>query len=232
MGTVWPGRCNFPDFTRPEVRAWWGNNFKDSHIDNGIRGFWNDMNEPAVLGGKEIPTLVEFGPDSNRVTLNTVKNVFGLEMARATFEGTRKLLDQRPFNLTRASYAGVQKYSAVWTGDNNPQDEHMLLGYRLLNSLGLSGVPFVGMDIPGFSGDATPELFLRWMSLGVYAPLYRNHSAINNRYHEPWAYGEFNTDSIRKVIELRYRLLPYLYSAFYQAHTEGQIGRASCRERV
>lgn len=221
VGTVWPGRCNFPDFTRPEVRAWWGNNFKDSHTDNGIRGFWNDMNEPAVLGGKEIPTLVEFGPDSNRVTLNTVKNVFGLEMARATFEGTRKLLDQRPFNLTRASYAGVQKYSAVWTGDNNPQDEHMLLGYRLLNSLGLSGVPFVGMDIPSFSGDATPELFLRWMSLGVYAPLYRNHSAINNRYHEPWAYGEFNTDSIRKVIELRYRLLPYLYSAFYQAHTEG-----------
>ena len=217
VGSVWPGRCNFPDFTRPDVRAWWGNNFKESHTDMGIRGFWNDMNEPAILGGKEVPTLVEF----NTGTLASVKNVFGLEMARATFEGTKKLLNQRPFNLTRASYAGVQKYSAVWTGDNNPQDEHMLLGYRLLNSLGLSGVPFVGMDIAGFSGDASPDLFLRWMSLGVYAPLYRNHTAINNRYHEPWQYGETNTDYMRQVIDWRYQLLPYIYSSFYQAHTSG-----------
>ena len=105
------------------------------------------MNEPAILGGKEVPTLVEF----HTGTLASVKNVFGLEMARATFEGTKKLLNQRPFNLTRASYAGVQKYSAVWTGDNVPEDAHMILGYRLLNSLGLSGVPYVGMDIAGFS---------------------------------------------------------------------------------
>ncbi len=221
VGTVWPGRCHFPDFTRPEVRAWWGNNFKASHTDIGIRGFWNDMNEPAVLGGKEIPTVVEFGSPEHRSTLAAVKNVFGLEMARATFEGTRQLLGQRPFNLTRASYAGVQKYSAIWTGDNNPEDEHMLLAFRLLNSLGLSGVPFTGMDIAGFSGDASPDLFMRWMSLGVYSPLYRNHTAINNRYHEPWQYGETNTLLMRQVIEQRYRLLPYLYGAFYQAHTTG-----------
>lgn len=223
VATVWPGRCNFPDFTRPEVRAWWGDNFKASHTDNGIRGFWNDMNEPAVLDGKEVPTVVEFGAGDNKSTMAAVKNVFGLEMARATFEGTKKDMggNERPFNLTRASYAGVQKYSAVWTGDNRPEDAHMLLGYRLLNSLGLSGVPFVGMDIAGFAGDADPDLFVRWMSLGVYAPLYRNHTAINNRYHEPWEYGEANTVLMRDVIDQRYRLLPYLYSAFYQAHTTG-----------
>ncbi|WP_133997078.1 glycoside hydrolase family 31 protein [Dinghuibacter silviterrae] len=223
IGTVWPGRCNFPDFTRAEVRAWWGDNFKASHTDNGIRGFWNDMNEPAVLGGKEIPTVVEFGTGNNRTTLAAVKNVFGMQMARATFEGTKKDMggNERPFNLTRASYAGIQKYSAVWTGDNRPEDEHMLLGYRLLNSMGLSGVPFVGMDIAGFSGDASPDLFVRWMSLGVYAPLYRNHTAINNRYHEPWEYGEATTEIMRHVIGQRYALLPYLYSAFYQAHKTG-----------
>jgi alpha-glucosidase len=128
---------------------------------------------------------------------------------------------QRPFVLTRAAYAGVQKYSAQWTGDNASTDDHMLLGFRLLNSMGLSGIPYVGMDVGGFMGNPSAELFTRWMSLGVFSPLFRNHTSYNYNFREPWLFGEQTTNQIRKILEQRYQLLPHLYSAFYQAHTSG-----------
>lgn len=221
IGSVWPGRCHFPDFTKPDVRKWWGNSFKDSHVDNGIRGFWNDMNEPAAWG-REFPNLIEFGDGKDKQTLFTVKNAYGSLMARSTYEGTKKLMNgQRPFVLTRAAYAGVQKYSAQWTGDNASTDDHMLLGIRLLNSMGLSGIPYVGMDVGGFIGNPSADLFTRWMSLGVYSPLFRNHTCINFNFREPWLFGETTTEQIRKILEQRYQLLPHLYSAFYQAHSTG-----------
>jgi alpha-glucosidase len=143
-------------------------------------------------------------------------------MAKSTYEGTKLLMNgQRPFILTRASYAGIQKYSAQWTGDNVSSDEHMLLGFRLLNSMGVSGVPYVGMDIGGFIGNPAPELFVRWLSLAVYSPLFRNHTHFGYNQREPWLFGEYNTEKIRKILEQRYQLLPYLYSSFYQAHTTG-----------
>ncbi len=221
VGHVWPGRCHFPDFTKPSSRAWWGKSFNEAYVQNGIRGFWNDMNEPAAWG-REFPNLIEFGEGKDKKTLYTVKNAYGLLMSKATFEGTKALMNgARPFVLTRAAYAGIQKYSAQWTGDNVSSDEHMLLGFRLLNSMGVSGVPYVGMDIGGFIGNPSPELFIRWMSLGVYSPLFRNHTHIGYNYREPWLFGEFNTDKIRKILEQRYQILPYLYSSFYEAHTTG-----------
>jgi alpha-glucosidase len=221
VGHVWPGRCHFPDFTKPATRKWWGNNFKTSHVDIGVKGFWNDMNEPAAWG-REFPNLIEFGDASNKTTLYTVKNAYGLLMARSTYEGTKALMNgQRPFVLTRASYSGIQKFSAEWTGDNVASDEHMLLGQRLLNSMAVSGIPYVGMDIGGFNGDVSPELYVRWMNLGIYSPLMRQHSTIDSRYHEPWQFGEANTRFLRSLLEQRYKLLPYLYSSFYQAHLSG-----------
>lgn len=220
-GSVWPGRCHFPDFTKAATRKWWGNNFKASHVDMGVKGFWNDMNEPAAWG-REFPNLIEFGEVPDKATLYTVKNAYGLLMARSTYEGTRALMNgQRPFVLTRASYSGIQKFSAQWTGDNFASDDHMLLGQRLLNSMGVSGIPFTGMDVAGFMGDASAELYVRWMNLAIYSPLFRNHSEINSRSHEPWTYGEANTRFIRGLMEQRYKMMPYLYSTFYQAHTTG-----------
>ncbi|MDP4263394.1 MAG: glycoside hydrolase family 31 protein [Bacteroidota bacterium] len=221
IGHVWPGRCHFPDFTKPAAAAWWGRSFKEAYVANGIRGFWNDMNEPAAWG-REFPNLIEFGEGKDKKTLFTVKNAYGLLMAKATFLGTKDLLNgQRPFVLTRAAYSGVQKYSAQWTGDNVASDDHMLLGFRLLNSMGLSGIPFVGMDVGGFVGNPSAELFVRWMSLGAYSPFFRNHTAIDNNYREPWLFNDWNTDKIRKILEQRYTLMPYLYSMFYRAHTTG-----------
>ena len=221
IGEVWPGRCHFPDFFREDVREWWGAAFK-ALTEPGVEGFWNDMNEPAVWN-QNMPWIVKFGDKF----MPEVRNVYGMQMARATYEGTRKLLgNKRPFVLTRAAYSGTQRYSAVWTGDNTATDEHLLLGTRLVNSLGISGMANVGVDIGGFSGNPTPELMVRWNSLGTYTPMYRNHAIQDSEYREPWQYGAENMDLIKKSIEERYRLLPYLYSSFYQTT---QTGLPVCR---
>ncbi len=221
VGHVWPGRCHFPDFVKSSTRKWWGESFKQPLVDIGVKGFWNDMNEPAGWG-REFPNIIEFGEGKDKKTLFTIKNAYGSLMSKATYEGTRALLNgQRPFVLTRAAYAGIQKYSAQWTGDNVASDDHMLLGFRLLNSMGVSGVPYVGMDIGGFIGNPSPELFIRWLNLAVYSPLFRNHTHIGYNYREPWQFGETNTERTRKILEQRYKLLPYLYSSFYQAHKTG-----------
>ena len=219
-GSVWAGRSHFPDFTKEDVRKWWGENFKVL-VDAGVTGFWNDMNEPSAWG-QNIPPLIEFGEGKNTATLKKVRNIYGLEMARGTFEGTKNLLNgERPFVLSRAAYSGIQRYSAMWTGDNNPTDEHMLLAYRLINSMGLTGEAFDGVDVGGFTGNPTPELMVRWMSLGVYTPMFRSHTAKGNTAHEPWAWGEYNESLMRNSIDTRYRLLPYLYSCFYATHQTG-----------
>ncbi len=218
-GSVWPGRCHFPDYFRPEVRKWWGKSFS-ALTQPGVEGFWNDMNEPAVWE-QDIPDLIEFGEKNNRFTLKEARNAYGLQMSRATFEGTRDILGRRPFVLTRAAYAGIQRYSAVWTGDNASSDAHMLLGQRLVNSLGLSGVANIGVDIGGFIGEPSAELMMRWNSLGVYTPMFRNHAEINAPFREPWRFGEAAEKVIKKDIEQRYLLLPYLYSSFYQATQTG-----------
>ncbi len=216
VADVWPGRCHFPDFLREDVRQWWGEAFT-ALTQPGVEGFWNDMNEPAAWG-QNMPWLVKFGEQY----MPEVRNAYGMQMARATYNGTKTILNnKRPFILTRAAYAGTQRYSAIWTGDNSATDEHMLFGQRLVNSLGLTGMSFTGVDIGGFMGNPTPELMLRWNSLGVYTPMFRNHSAKGMIRREPWEWGEENEAIIRKDIEQRYKLLPYIYSGFYQSHQSG-----------
>jgi alpha-glucosidase len=219
-GTVWPGRCHFPDFTNPKVREWWGKSFT-ALTEPGVEGFWNDMNEPSTWG-QDIPDIVGFDFDGHHSTIAEAHNVYGLNMSRATFEGTRQLLNgKRPFVLTRAAYAGIQRYSAVWTGDNQATEEDLMMAVRLVNSLGVSGVSFTGPDMGGFIGTPTNELFSRWMSVGVFTPFFRNHAEINSRRKEPWSFGENVEDISRQWINKRYQLIPYLYSAFYESTQTG-----------
>jgi alpha-glucosidase len=219
-GSVWPGRCHFPDFTLAGVRQWWGNSFV--HLtEPGVEGFWNDMNEPAAWG-QNIPNIVAFGFEGRKGTMAEAHNIYGLNMSRATLEGTKKLMNgKRPFILTRAGYAGIQRYAAVWTGDNEATDEHMMLGVRLVNSMGLSGLSFVGPDMGGFMGQPTTPLYQRWLTIGVFTPFFRNHSAVGTKDKEPWSFGEDVEQFSREWISLRYRLLPYIYSAFYQSAQSG-----------
>lgn len=219
-GSVWPGLCHFPDFTKPDARLWWGNNFS-GYVQDGVEGFWNDMNEPATWGQK-FPMNVQFNFDGNSATTIQGRNVYGMQMARATFEGTKKLMNgKRPFVLTRAGYAGLQRYTTLWTGDNTPSDDHLLLGVRLVNSLGLSGVANCGVDVGGFNDDAPKELFARWISVGAFTPFFRSHKEINNRESEPWSYGEETEEIAKAYIKLRYKLMPYLYSTFYESTQTG-----------
>ncbi|MFM8178741.1 MAG: TIM-barrel domain-containing protein, partial [Candidatus Kapaibacterium sp.] len=219
-GQVWPGWCHFPDFTKAATRTWWGESFK-GYVNDGIDGFWNDMNEPATWG-QRFPELVEFDFDGNIGTHRKGHNLYGMQMARATYEGTKKLLGgKRPFILTRAGYSGVQRYSAVWTGDNTSSDDHMMAGVRLTNSMGLTGMPFVGMDIGGFTGNPSSQLFARWITIGAFQPLFRAHVAIDNKDQEPWSFGERVEEISRNYIQLRYNLMPYIYSLFHEASQTG-----------
>ncbi len=219
-GQVWPGWCHFPDFTNPKTRHWWAEQFK-GYVDLGVEGFWNDMNEIATWGNS-LPENIEFDFEGNKATTRRGRNVFGFQMARSTYEGTKKLMKgRRPFNLTRSGFAGIQRYSALWTGDNVAYDEHMMLGIRMVNSLGLSGVAFAGYDAGGFVGDANTKLFARWISIASLSPFFRAHSMINTRDSEPWSYGEEVEQICRNYIRLRYQLMPYIYSLFHEAAQTG-----------
>ena len=219
-GQVWPGWCNFPDFTMPKARTWWGKWMK-TYADVGVTGFWNDMNEISVWG-KEVPSLLNLDWDGHHTTYRQGKNVLGFQMARSTYEGAKKYMNgERPFVLTRSGYSGLQRYTAIWTGDNQANEDHMLLGVRLINSLGLSGVSFAGMDIGGFSGNPTPGLYTRWMQIGAFLPLYRAHTSFNMNREEPWDFGEVSEDIARRYIGFRYQLLPYIYSNFYESSQNG-----------
>jgi len=211
IGSVWPGRSNFPDFTRSEVRKWWGEKFS-ALTSKGVEGFWNDMNEPATWG-QCIPNMVECGFEGHKTTIREGHNVFGMQMARGTYEGTRKLLEgRRPLTITRATYSGGQRYSTIWTGDNFASDDHMLLGARIVANLGLAGFSFAGPDIGGFIGEPSKDLLVRWMSLGAFTPFYRNHSSYDMSYREPWVLPKEHQDIVRNYLNLRYQLLPYIYS--------------------
>lgn len=218
-GQVWPGWCYFTDFTSEKGRAFWRKEVKFFH-DNGVSGIWNDMNEIATWGQK-IPNNVLFDFDGRKASYLEAHNVYGMQMARSSYEGAKAASNERPFILTRAAYSGVQRYAAMWTGDNVSSDEHMLLGVRLLNSMGISGIPFTGVDIGGFIGTASPELMTRWMQLGAFFPYYRNHKVVNSKAAEPWAFGEEALDNLRPFMNLRYKLLPYIYSAFYESTQNG-----------
>ena len=222
-GEVWPGKARFPDFLNPRVRAWWARE-QAAWMRVGIRGIWNDMNEPAnfALPSKTLPLDAEHHTDFGNQVHAAVHNAYGLEMARASRDGS--LLydpDRRPFVLTRAGYAGVQRFAAVWTGDNSSCWEHLADSVRMLQNLSLSGVSFCGSDVGGFLDNATPELLVRWLELGVFTPLFRNHSNRGTLPQEPWAFGAEVERLGRRYLELRYRLLPYLYGLFAEASRSG-----------
>ncbi|MXV16209.1 glycoside hydrolase family 31 protein [Hufsiella ginkgonis] len=220
-GYVWPGRCQFPDFTNPEVRDWWGTLFKEL-TDVGVAGVWNDMNEPAVFGTGTFPVDVRHDYDGHHCSHRKGHNVYGMQMVRATYEGLKKnQKNKRPFTITRAGYSGVQRYSSVWTGDNVATWEHLKLGIIQCTRLSVSGIPFCGTDIGGFSGEPDGELFTRWIQFGVFTPFMRAHSAGDTKEREPWSFGPELEAINRKFIELRYRLLPYIYSTFWEHHKYG-----------
>jgi len=218
-GKVWPGDCYFPDFTNPKVRKWWSGLFQELIEEIGVRGVWNDMNEPALfeINGKTFPDDVRHDFDGNPCSHRKAHNVYGMQMARATFKGVKKYNGgQRPLVITRSAYSGAQRYASAWTGDNIASWEHLWIATMQCQRMSTSGFSFVGSDIGGFIDHPTPELFVRWMQLAVFHPFFRTHSSGDHGEQEPWSFGEDALKIVRTYIELRYTLLPYIYTAFHQ----------------
>lgn len=215
-----PLKVYLPDYTNPAARQWWINKMKWMQA-NGINGYWNDMNEPAV-GGSYLPDNLVFDFDGRKANAAEAKNVYGFQMARSSYEaGLLYRNGQRPFVLTRSGFAGVQRYAAMWSGDNMATDEGLLNSILLNNQMGLSGVPFVGYDIGGYIGDGNKNLYTRFIEAGIFSPYCRNHREFFGAANEPWAYGEEAEAISKTYIVFRYRLMPYIYSAFYQASQNG-----------
>ncbi len=222
-GKVWPGDSVFVDYTLPEAARWWGDLHR-AYTDRGVAGIWNDMNEPSDFldqAGKTHADVVSFDGGAN-TTLAQNRNVFALNEARATYEGLERLRpNQRPYVITRAGYAGIQRYSTMWTGDNTSTWDALALSIPMFQTLGLSGEPFVGADAGGFIGRANAELLTRWYQVAFLTPFCRNHADIAAYDHEPWRFGAFYEGIIRKYLKLRYRLLPFLYTTLEEAHRTG-----------
>ncbi|GAA3917778.1 TIM-barrel domain-containing protein [Hymenobacter algoricola] len=221
-GSVWPGLCNFPDYTRPAVREWWAGLFKGLIEEDGVRGVWNDMNEPAVFEKGTFPDDVRFDYDGHPASHKKAHNVYGMQMARATAAGVKRFsFPNRPFTITRSTYAGGQRYSSGWTGDNIASWEHLWLANIQCQRLSISGFSFIGSDVGGFIDTPDGELYARWMALAAFHPFFRTHSSGDHGEQEPWSFGEATTAIARQFIELRYRLLPYMYTTFWQYVSQG-----------
>ena len=223
-GKVWPGECYFPDFTNPEAREWWSGLFKELIEEIGVKGVWNDMNEPAVMEvpNKTFPDDVRHDYDGNPCSHRKAHNIYGMQMARATYQGLKKFAyPKRPFVITRSAYSGTQRYTSTWTGDNVATWEHLWIANVQAQRMAMSGFSFAGSDIGGFAEQPQGELFTRWIQLGVFHPFCRVHSSGDHGNQEPWAFDNDVTDVVRKFIELRYQLLPYLYTAFWKLISHG-----------
>jgi alpha-glucosidase len=227
-GKVWPGPSVFPDFTRTPTRAWWGTLYRDFY-STGIAGFWNDMNEPSIFDSPTLtmPTDVvhridEPGFQTRTATHAEIHNVYGMENSRATFEGLLALNpNARPFVLTRATYAGGQRYAATWTGDNSSTWNHLRLTTPMLENLGLSGFAFSGADVGGYAGTPSTDLLTKWFEVAAFQPIDRDHTEKGSADQEPWVGGPEHEAIRRSFIETRYRLMPYLYTLAEEASRTG-----------
>lgn len=252
VGAVWPGRSYFPDFLREDVRAWFGGEYSKL-MDEGIEGFWNDMNEPALFYSEE--SIAEafavadklrnenldihsafalkdafngtannmedyrrfyHEVDGQTIRHDKIHNLYGAYMTRAAAEGFRRYDSSKRFLLfSRASFVGAHRYGGVWQGDNSSWWSHIKLNLQMLPSLNMCGFLYSGADLGGFSCNTTEDLMLRWLQLGVFSPLMRNHSADHTREQEVYRFA--NWEDMRDSLTVRYGLLPYLYSEFMKA---------------
>lgn len=258
VAAVWPGQVHFPDFLKDSAREWFGNKYKVL-MDQGIDGFWNDMNEPAIFytedhlaevfeklddyKGKnlDIWSFFEFKDlvgaiDNNdedyrrfyheykgqKIRHDKVHNLYGYNMTKAAGEAFERLCpNKRILMFSRSSYIGMHRYGGVWCGDNQSWWSHLLLNIQQMPALSMCGFLYSGADIGGFGADTTEDLLLRWTAFGIFTPLFRNHSALGTREQEMYQFP--SCDIFKNLVELRYALIPYLYSEFMKAVLEEKM---------
>ncbi|XP_042493218.1 probable glucan 1,3-alpha-glucosidase [Macadamia integrifolia] len=223
-GWCWPGASSYPDTLNPEIRSWWAEKFSFQNYVGSTPSLyiWNDMNEPSVFNGPEV-TMPRDALHHGGVEHRELHNAYGYYFHMASTDGLLKRGDgkDRPFILSRAFFAGSQRYGAVWTGDNTADWDHLRVSVPMILTLGLTGMSFSGADVGGFFGNPEPELLVRWYQLGAYYPFFRGHAHHDTKRREPWLFGERNTELMREAIHIRYTLLPYFYTLFREANIRG-----------
>lgn len=223
-GVVWPGDCVYPDFTDPRARRWWGELYAE-RLTQGFSGVWHDMNEPVSFtpfGDMTLPRSARHALDGQGGDHRAAHNVYGLAMARAGYEGLRRLRpEERPFLFSRSGWAGMQRYGGTWSGDVSTGWPGLRASLSLALGLGLCGVPYSGPDVGGFDGSPSPELYLRWFQLGAHLPLFRTHAAIDAGRREPWEFGPAVLAHARAALTERERLRPYFVTLAHLAHLTG-----------
>ncbi|RLN73002.1 hypothetical protein BBJ28_00025025, partial [Nothophytophthora sp. Chile5] len=240
-GWCWPGESSYVDFTSPKGRAWWRHQFRYENYQGSTEHLytWNDMNEPSVFNGPEV-SMRKGCMSLAGIEHREWHNLYGLHFQQATMEG--QLVRQqpppeplsafaetlelsrdmkRPFVLSRAFFAGSQRYGAVWTGDNTAEWGHLKYATKMLLSMSVSGLTFVGADVGGFFGHPSTELLTRWNQAAIYQPFFRGHAHHDSPRREPWVFGEPTTSRLRTAIRERYALLPYIYTLFHACATRG-----------
>ncbi|MFF9913198.1 TIM-barrel domain-containing protein [Streptomyces sp. NPDC013457] len=223
-GVVWPGDCAYPDFTDAAVREWWGGLYEE-RLAQGFSGVWHDMNEPvsfSPFGDQTLPRSARHVLDGRGGDHREAHNVYGLTMARAGYEGLRRLRpEERPFLFSRSGWAGMQRYGGTWSGDVSTGWPGLRASLSLVLGLGLCGVPYSGPDVGGFDGSPSPELFLRWFQLGAWMPLFRTHAAIDAGRREPWEFGPEVLEHARVALAERERMRPYFVTLSQLARLTG-----------
>lgn len=252
VGAVWPGKVHFPDVLNKRARKWFGKKYKYL-LAQGIEGFWNDMNEPAIFYSekkleatlKKIKAMENKNMDmwevfafrdmvmglSNHpedyasfyhdmdgtiICHDKVHNLYGYGMTRAAGEAFEELEpEKRILIFSRSSYIGMHRYGGIWMGDNQSWWSHLLLNLKMLPSLNMCGFLYTGADLGGFGSNVTEDLLLRWMALGIFTPLMRNHAALGTREQECYQFTQ--TELFRKLIGIRYGMMPYIYSEYMKA---------------
>lgn len=224
VAPVWCGWSVFPDFTHPSVRQWWSRQY-EFMLDLGVAGFWHDMNEPAAFiawGDRSLPKVTQHYLEGRGGDHREAHNVYGFLQAKAGYESLRQYrTQQRPFIVSRAGWAGLQRYAWTWTGDIECTWECLYQTISTVLGLGLSGIPYSGPDIGGFQGNPSGELYLRWFQMATFMPFYRSHCSNNVEYRAPWTYGEPILSIIRSFLKLRYQLMPYLYTLAWESTQTG-----------
>ncbi|KAI9090946.1 glycosyl hydrolases family 31-domain-containing protein [Phlyctochytrium arcticum] len=223
-GWCWPGNSNWIDYTNPKAREYWARKFLFTEYKGSTPSLytWNDMNEPSVFTGPET-TMQKDALHTGKVEHRDVHNVYGTLMHRSTYEGHLLRSDHkdRPFVLSRAFFAGTQRYGPIWTGDNMAQWDHMEASVPMILSLGVSGITFSGADVGGFFGNPDADLLVRWYQVAAFQPFFRAHAHIDTKRREPWLFGEPYASLIRTAIRRRYALLPTIYTLFWEAKENG-----------
>lgn len=255
---VWPGKVHFPDVLNKEAREWFGNKYQVL-LDQGIEGFWNDMNEPSIFFAQDrmdetfdkiaelkdknldLDTFQQFtglvgslanntddfkkfyhNVDGKMMRHDKVHNLFGYNMTRAAGEAFERLSpEKRILMFSRSSYIGMHRYGGIWTGDNKSWWNHLLLNLRMMPSLNMVGILYTGADIGGFGADATEDLVMRWLQLAMFSPLMRNHSAMGTREQEVYRFDHI--EEFRKIINIRYGLLAYIYSEYMKSALNSEM---------